>query len=133
MTKTYFQISIRGINRNQLYDFPLYTALIFLFLLNKFSIIAISTAFHNLHWTLFLMMLVVRCMIVDHGHGLVSHNVELLHVHDASSAVDKCVVIYLGDVSVSGEDILLRPIRILILVKFLANNQTINIRIVTIF
>lgn len=53
--------------------------------------------------------------------GWIAHNVKLLHVHYAAATVNEGAVVYLCDISVAREDVLLRLVRVLVLIKFLAH------------
>ena len=71
-------------------------------------------------------------MALKKVHWRVADYMELLHIHDTSAAIDKSAVIYLGNITISGENVLLSFICILILVELFANDQTINIRIIAV-
>lgn len=58
---------------------------------------------------------------------------ELLHIHNAPSAVHKSILIHLSYVPVTREYVLLGLICIFILVELLAYKQTVDVGIITLF
>lgn len=70
---------------------------------------------------------------VQQRNGRISHHMELLHVHDTSTAVYVRVIVYLSYVAVAWENILLSFILVLILVELFTNEQATNIRVITAF
>ena len=78
--------------------------------------------------TRYIMMLVlIKGLGWDVRYRWVAHNMKLLHIHYAPSAIHKRAIIDLSDVAVAGENVLLGSVLVLILIKLFANKQAINI------